>query len=163
MQFQLTGYISLTTILFYGSSLIEKGLLTHGDLYSFCLYAVLCATSLSNMSGFYIEIMKGLGASSRLFELQSQKPSIPLTGGRKIDNIHREIRYEGVGFSYPDRSPLFNDVTFQVPAGKITAVVGPSGSGKSTIASLLLRCVLKNVSYLFFHFNPSFHLFFQAV
>jgi ABC-type multidrug transport system fused ATPase/permease subunit len=38
--FQLTGYISLTSILFYGSSLINNGLLTYGDLSSFCLYAV---------------------------------------------------------------------------------------------------------------------------
>ncbi|CAD5231982.1 unnamed protein product [Bursaphelenchus xylophilus] len=137
--FQFTGYISLTTILFYGSSLIDKGLLTYGDLSSFGLYALLCAASLSNMSGFYIEIMKGLGASSRLFELQSQKPTIPLTGGLKIEDITREIRYEGIGFSYPNRAPLFNDVTFRIPAGKITAVVGASGSGKSTIANLLLR------------------------
>jgi ABC-type multidrug transport system fused ATPase/permease subunit len=91
--FQLTGYISLTSILFYGSNLINQDLLTYGDLSSFCLYAVLCAASLSNMSGFYIgkrpitilihcclEIMKGLGASSRLFELQGQKPTVPLTG-----------------------------------------------------------------------------------
>ncbi|CAD5224117.1 unnamed protein product [Bursaphelenchus okinawaensis] len=137
--FQFTGYISLTTILFYGSNLIDKGLLTYGDLSSFGLYALLCASSLSNMSGFYIEIMKGLGASSRLFDLRSQQPTIPLTGGMKIEDITKEIRYEGIGFSYPDRTPLFNDVTFRIPAGKITAVVGSSGSGKSTIANLLLR------------------------
>ncbi|KAI6199684.1 hypothetical protein M3Y96_00653000 [Aphelenchoides besseyi] len=137
--FQFTGYISLTTILFYGSSLIDSGLLTYGDLSSFCLYAVLCAASLSNMSGFYIELMKGLGASSRLFELQSQKPAVPLTGGKHINDIKSEIRFEGVAFSYPDRERLFNDITFRVPAGSVTAIVGPSGSGKSTVANLLLR------------------------
>lgn len=44
-----------------------------------------------------------------------------------------------MAFSYPEREPIFNDVTFRMPAGKITAVVGASGSGKSTIANLLLR------------------------
>lgn len=39
-SFQLTGYISLTSILFYGSNLINQGLLSYGDLSSFCLYAV---------------------------------------------------------------------------------------------------------------------------
>ncbi|KAI6221793.1 hypothetical protein M3Y99_01538800 [Aphelenchoides fujianensis] len=137
--FQFTGYISLTTILFYGSSLIESGLLSYGDLSSFCLYAVLCAASLSNMSGFYIELMKGLGASSRLFELQDQKPAVPLTGGLPIKDIEREIRFEGVGFHYPEREHLFNDITFRIPAGSVTAIVGPSGSGKSTIGALLMR------------------------
>ena len=51
-----------------------------GDLSSFCLYAVLCAASLSNMSSFYTEVMKGLGASARLFELRYRKASIPITG-----------------------------------------------------------------------------------
>ena len=125
--FQLTGYISLTSILFYGSTLINEGLLTYGDLSSFCLYAVLCAASLSNMSGFYIEIMKGLGASSRLFELQGQKPTIPLHGGRIIKDIEHEIRFESVAFGYPERAPLFNDISFRIPAGKVTAIVGPSG------------------------------------
>ena len=155
--FQFTGYLSLTTVLFYGSRLIDQGVLTYGDLSSFCLYAVLCAASLSNISSFYIEMMKGLGASSRLFELKDQKPQIPLTGARilhtrifkkkhlcivgglKINDIKREVRFENVSFAYPDRPPLFTDVTFRVPAGKVVAVVGPSGSGKSTIASMLLR------------------------
>jgi ABC-type multidrug transport system fused ATPase/permease subunit len=91
------------------------------------------------MSGFYIEIMKGLGASSRLFELHDQKPTIPLHGGKVIDDVKQEIRFESVAFGYPDRAPLFNDISFRVPAGSVTAIVGPSGTGKSTIANLVLR------------------------
>lgn len=48
-------------------------------------------------------------------------------------------RFERVAFGYPGRDPLFHNISFTVPAGQITAVVGPSGSGKSTIANLLLR------------------------
>lgn len=64
--------------------------------------------------------MKGLGASSRLFELQDQKPAIPLSGGKIIDDIRNEIRFEGVAFGYPDREPLFNDISFRIPAGSVT-------------------------------------------
>ncbi|XGW02900.1 hypothetical protein V3C99_014717 [Haemonchus contortus] len=138
-SFQFTGYVALSTVLFYGSNLISKGLLTYGDLSSFCLYAVLCAASLSNISGFFIEIMKGLGASSRLFELRNTEPRIPLEGGKKKGNVENAIRFERVAFGYPGRDPLFHNISFTVPAGHITAVVGPSGSGKSTIANLLLR------------------------
>lgn len=137
--FQFTGYVALTTILFYGSNLISHGLLTYGDLSSFCLYAIFCATSLSNMSGFYTEVMKGLGASSRLFELRNRRAAIPITGGYKKNGIDKGITFEGVCFAYPDRPPTFNGITFFIPAGKVTAVVGPSGSGKSTLANLLLR------------------------
>ncbi|RCN49702.1 putative ATP-dependent permease MDL1 [Ancylostoma caninum] len=138
-SFQFTGYIALSTVLFYGSNLISQGLLTYGDLSSFCLYAVLCAASLSNISGFFIEIMKGLGASSRLFELRNTRPRIPLEGGIKKGNVDEAIRFDRVAFAYPGRDPLFHNISFEIPAGSITAVVGASGSGKSTIANLLLR------------------------
>uniref|UniRef100_A0A914RJA4 ABC transporter domain-containing protein n=1 Tax=Parascaris equorum TaxID=6256 RepID=A0A914RJA4_PAREQ len=61
------------------------------------------------------------------------------TGGIKKNGIQREIRFESVSFDYPDRPHIFNDVSFRIPAGRVTAVVGPSGSGKSTLAGLLLR------------------------
>lgn len=50
------------------------------------------------------------------------------------------IAFEGVYYTYPTAySPALADLTFTIPAGRITALVGPSGGGKSTIAHLLLR------------------------
>lgn len=79
-RFQLTGYAFLTSILYYGSHLISTGLLTYGDLSAFLLYAVFCSASISNIQGFYTELMRGLGASARLFELRDVKPHIPIHG-----------------------------------------------------------------------------------
>uniref|UniRef100_A0A0K0FMQ6 ATP-binding cassette sub-family B member 10, mitochondrial n=1 Tax=Strongyloides venezuelensis TaxID=75913 RepID=A0A0K0FMQ6_STRVS len=137
--FQFTGYTSLSIVVFYGSSLINQGLLSYGDLSSFMLYAILCASSLSNMSGFFVEIMKGLGASTRLFELQNSKPTIPLSGGLKVKDINKKITFQNIGFCYSGRDPIFHDVSFTMDVGTVTALVGASGSGKSTILSLLMR------------------------
>ena len=50
------------------------------------------------------------------------------------------IAFEDVSYTYPAaRSPALAGLTFTIPAGRITALVGPSGGGKSTIAHLLLR------------------------
>lgn len=67
-------------MLCYGSYLISQGLLTYGDLSAFMIYAILASASFMNMQNFYTELMKGLGASQRLFELRDLKPNIPLTG-----------------------------------------------------------------------------------
>ncbi len=49
------------------------------------------------------------------------------------------ITFDKVKFQYNERQILFNDLSFEVPAGKKIAIVGGSGSGKSTIVRLLYR------------------------
>lgn len=59
--------------------------------------------------------------------------------GRRMPQSH-EVTFENVTYSYPGAdTPAVDDVSFTLPAGTVTALVGPSGSGKSTIATLLAR------------------------
>jgi subfamily B ATP-binding cassette protein MsbA len=54
--------------------------------------------------------------------------------------MRKNISFEHVCFSYgDDREFALRDVSFEIPHGKVTAVVGPSGSGKTTLISLLCR------------------------
>lgn len=50
------------------------------------------------------------------------------------------LNIRGVSFGYDDGSgkAVVSDITFGLPAGKVTALIGPSGSGKSTVADMLL-------------------------
>ncbi|BCG76712.1 ABC transporter ATP-binding protein [Mesorhizobium sp. 113-3-3] len=50
------------------------------------------------------------------------------------------LNIRGVSFGYDDGTgkTVVSDITFGLPAGKVTALIGPSGSGKSTIADMLL-------------------------
>ena len=59
-------------------------------------------------------------------------------GTRALAPMSKEVRFERVSWSWGDR-PALHDVSFTLPHGEVTALVGPSGSGKSTIVSLLLR------------------------
>lgn len=62
------------------------------------------------------------------------------SGDIPIQAIQREIRFQEVSFSYTEGGPrALDQVTFQIPAGVTTALVGASGSGKTTIVNLLLR------------------------
>lgn len=58
--------------------------------------------------------------------------------GSVVPQLRHSIRFDHVGFSYPNK-PVLSDVSFEVKAGQITTLAGPSGAGKSTIADLLLR------------------------
>jgi ATP-binding cassette subfamily C protein len=59
------------------------------------------------------------------------------TTGRARPTLSRLIRFSKVGFSY-GRGALLRNVDLEIPAGRLTALVGTSGVGKSTIADLLL-------------------------
>jgi len=58
------------------------------------------------MSGFYTELMKGIGASKRVFGLLERSPSIPTKGGFKPASINGHILFEGVHFTYPMRTDV---------------------------------------------------------
>src|ERR1700724_2637148 len=52
--------------------------------------------------------------------------------------LHKGIRLEHVSFAYPGTERLvLDDVSLELPAGSVVAVVGENGAGKSTLVKLL--------------------------
>lgn len=135
------GNMTILALLIVGGNLVSTGVMTMGALTSFMMYTVFAGSSLFGVSGFYSELMKGVGAASRLFELQDRHPTIPATVGKQIKNAQGPIRFTNVSFAYPTRPAvnIFNHIDFEIPSGSNVCIVGPSGGGKSTVASLLLR------------------------
>lgn len=130
-------------VLYNGGVMMADSLITVGDLTSFLMYTVYVGISISGLGTFYTELMKGLGASTRIWNIIDKQPAIPLSGGTQISEAIKDqsIQFENVMFSYPARPEIqiLNNFQLHVPSGSVTAIVGESGSGKSTIGSLLLR------------------------
>jgi ATP-binding cassette subfamily B protein len=66
-------------------------------------------------------------------EVADRPGAVPLvvTGGT--------IRFEDVRFCYEPERLILDGLSFEVPAGRMVAIVGPSGAGKSTVSRILLR------------------------
>ncbi len=72
--------------------------------------------------------------------LEKDDKEYPAPGDRPVSAFRKSIRFEKVTFQYPGAiRPALNNVTFEIPAGKTTALVGASGAGKTTVINLLLR------------------------
>ena len=86
--------------------------------------------------------MSGVSAARRIFEiLDTPLPAAPPNGSR-FAPLHFNISFSNVSYAYPTRDlPALDDVSFDIPDGKMTALVGATGAGKSTVASLLLRFI----------------------
>ncbi|XP_065208672.1 ATP-binding cassette sub-family B member 10, mitochondrial-like [Planococcus citri] len=137
-----SGNAIILSVLYYGGIMVSESNITVGNLSSFLLYAAYIGVSLGGLSNFYSEMNRGLGASSRLWELMDRVPQIPVTGGLiPSTEVKGEITFKDVIFSYPSRDQhrILNGLNLVLNSGKVTAVVGSSGSGKSTLAALLLR------------------------
>ncbi|KAK5201350.1 ATP-binding cassette permease mdl1 [Cryomyces antarcticus] len=135
------GNMTVLAVLYVGGGMVKNGTITIGELSSFLMYTAYAGSSLFGLSGFYSELMKGVGAASRLFELQDRNPTISPTKGEPVHSARGPIEFKNVSFSYPTRPAvsIFKDLTFTIAQGTNVAIVAPSGAGKSTVASLIMR------------------------
>lgn len=135
------GNITLIGLLIVGSRLITGGEITIGDLSSFMMYAVYTGSSVFGLGNFYTELMKGIGAAERIFELIDLQPRITTSLGKKVSVLHGDVEFKNVWFTYPSRpdTPIFQNLNLTIKKGENVCLVGPSGSGKSTVSQLLLR------------------------
>jgi ABC transporter fused permease/ATP-binding protein len=127
------GYGAIALVVWAGGRMVTEGAMSIGDLTSFVLYTLTVAFSLGALGGLWADFMRAAGAADRIFGLLDREPTLPSTGGRRLDHVDGAIRFEAVRFAYPARVDLV-----ALP-GQIVALVGPSGSGKSTIRALLSR------------------------
>lgn len=94
--------------------------------------------------GSFNEIRAGLASIFGMFERVVQmielKEETEVKGGdEECRGIHDGIEIRNLSFSYSLERYALKGISFSVPKGKMTAIVGPTGAGKTTIVNLLLR------------------------
>ncbi|MGH6814147.1 MAG: ABCB family ABC transporter ATP-binding protein/permease [Hyphomicrobiaceae bacterium] len=95
---------------------------------------------LNFMGMVYREIKQGLTDIERMMDVLERTPEVAdRPGAVDLEVAGGTIRFENVSFRYEPERPILNGLSFEVPAGKMVAVVGPSGAGKSTLSRILLR------------------------
>jgi subfamily B ATP-binding cassette protein MsbA len=91
------------------------------------------------LSKVHLTLQQSVAAADRIFVVLDEKPSVVTRpGARDLAPVRERIAYENVGFRY-DTKPVLENISFEVPAGSVLAIVGATGSGKTTILNLLPR------------------------
>ena len=136
--------IGLILILWRATSGVMNGTMTLGDLVLVNTLMIQLYIPLNFLGVIYREIKQSLTDMDRMFSLLNTDKEIadsPNAQPLVIQNyaIGPDIHFEHVSFHYDSKREILRDVSFNIPAGTITAVVGQSGAGKSTLARLLFR------------------------
>jgi len=127
-------------VLWWGARLVVSGALTSGDLLVFLLYLGKMYKPMRELSKMTDTISKADVGWERIREvLENEQRVRNLPGAKRAPKFRGDIKYEHVAFSYNAEQPLLKDLSMNIKAGQLAALVGPTGAGKTTIVSLLPR------------------------
>jgi len=134
----------LMLILWRATVGVVNGTMTLGDLVLVNTLMIQLYIPLNFLGVIYREIKQSLTDMDRMFSLLNTDKEIADSPHAMPLQIHNyghgpDVRFEHVSFHYEAKREILRDVSFNIPAGTITAVVGQSGAGKSTLARLLFR------------------------
>ena len=119
---------------FVGSMLVTEGKIELLPLLMFFMVSI-------RIYGPVLAVLSQLSTLLHLETVTSRMRTLlttPAMDGRDYDLSNYDIELEHVTFRY-SKEDVIKDMSFSIPAGSITALVGPSGSGKSTVSKLIAR------------------------
>ncbi len=132
--------IALTICLVMAAQDVVDGKQTVGHFAMVNLLMLQLFMPLNFMGMVYREIKQGLTDIEKMMEVLDKNPEVADRPDAKDLSVNGgAIRFDHVKFAYDPERVILQDVSFEVPAGKMFAIVGPSGAGKSTISRILLR------------------------
>jgi len=148
--FQALNVVGQLVVVVVGGLRVLDGTLTLGDFFSFYLYLGLLLPPMMDLPNLFVTARQAFVCMERLDELEAFDAEGGFDAGRGAEPLDaiRELRLEGVSFSYPrdlakeglDPGPqraALSEVDLAVAARERVAVVGEIGAGKTTIVRLL--------------------------
>ncbi len=128
-------------VIYFGGQLAFQQVLPISDLVAFFLYLEMFYQPVRNLSNAWESIQNALAGADRVAELlQEQKEPLERKGALELTKrAEGALTLTNVDFQYEQGGKVLEDITLEIPARTIVALVGPTGVGKSTLASLIPR------------------------
>lgn len=156
----LVGSLATAIVYGLGGNLVVSGVLTIGTLLALVGLLAQLYGPLTALSNVRVDVMTALVSFERVFEVLDLTPMVAeKPDARPLPSGGLDLRFDDVSFRYPlpsevslaslesvardlpeaEVGDVLRHVSFEVPAGTLTALVGPSGAGKTTITGLVTR------------------------
>lgn len=138
---EFASSLGLLIVIYFGGQLAFQQVLPVADLVAFFLYLEMFYQPVRNLSGAWEQVQTALAGADRVGDLLEEEPEIhsspdalALSGRAQGD-----ICFHEVSFQYTQGDVVLDQVSLDIPAHQVVALVGPTGVGKSTLVSLIPR------------------------
>lgn len=135
------GIIAVYAVVVYMAvNKLGLGGLTPGSVISFISYAGMLSAPLNEIATYLQEISSAVSNLESVMDILEVEPTVvDDENAQMLPPVQGDVKFENVYFSYENAHIILENINFEVPKGKMVALVGPTGSGKTTIVSLLSR------------------------
>ena len=131
---------SIGLIVWYGGqNILTENTITPGEIIAFILFIHMMFRPIRQLADRFNVLQMGIVGSERVFKILDTDEKINDKGIRKLEGINGTISFSNVWFAYKNKQWVLKDLTFDIGAGKMLALVGQTGSGKSSIIRVLNR------------------------
>lgn len=129
-------------IVFLGAQSVLQGRISVGDMMAIQFIVGQMNGPVAQMAGFLQILQDARISMERLGQIHvMQEEETPAMRLQRHLPADRGIRLQQLSFAYPGAGAqiVLKNISFTIPQGKTTAIVGSSGSGKTTLLKLLLK------------------------
>lgn len=136
---EVLGIGATCAIILVGGEMVLSGAVDSSVFIGFLVIFSQVLPPAKSFAGAFSNIQRGIASGERIFEVIDANYEIQeIKNAKEIGTLNEGLKFENVSFAYESKVVLKN-ISFDLPKGKIIALVGPSGAGKSTISDLIPR------------------------
>lgn len=178
----ISSQVAILAVLGVGGFRVTHALMTISELIMFVLFLFIMVVPLGKFFSTFASINQALGALARIHEVTSKPLEEDLIAdsdtlsSRPDSSDGYALVFNRVSFSYATKTQVestdndgdrkkfvLRNVSFKIPRGSRTALVGASGAGKSTIFALIERFNEVDFGSIHYHGRPLKSISFESL
>jgi subfamily B ATP-binding cassette protein MsbA len=137
----LIGTIAVVVFLYFGYRETNNGTMDAAQFFTFLVFLLRSYDPMRKISRQHNELNKAFAAARDVWDVLDENEHLPeKSDAIELKTLSDKIELKNVSFRYSDEDrQILQNVSLEIPKGKMVALVGESGGGKSSLIKLIQR------------------------